>query len=90
MMEMLKHQESQPRTRCRLHVGEVVIKNVGVQVGSQRTVLADICFNNLSAATGASSAHGTAAALAAAIARAALEGRAQAARAGREGAVAGL
>jgi len=83
VLETIKDRKSQPRTRCRLHVGEVAIKNVGVQVGRERTVLADIRFNDLSAATGAVSAQGAAAALAAAVARAALDGRAQ------EGAAAG-
>lgn len=78
LCELSNQQKSQPRTGRRLHVGEVTIKSVGVQVGSHRTLLPDICFDDFSAATGADSARGAAAALVAAVARATLESRAKA------------
>uniref|UniRef100_A0A7S1SF73 Uncharacterized protein n=1 Tax=Alexandrium catenella TaxID=2925 RepID=A0A7S1SF73_ALECA len=74
-------QKSESRTKRRFHVGEVVIKNVGVQAGGCRTRLADLRFDDFTAATGADSGSGAAGALVAAVARAALESRAQAASA---------
>lgn len=73
ILEALSSQQrEQPRTRHRLRVGQVVIKNVGVQARGVRTPVADAEYSDFSAASGAESASGAIAALVAAIARGAL------------------